>query len=83
MRLTTIVDPEHKYWDCQKDIGGGERCNTANDVNEKECRMCGYKLDGTERIMAVNDNKEIIGELHSVDPETGVVTWEYGDDFED
>lgn len=79
MRLTTTIDPNHKYWDCQKPIGGGENCNTANDVNEKECRLCGYKIDGTMRIMAVDENKKIIGELHSFDSQTGEMTWEYGD----
>ncbi|RYC84946.1 hypothetical protein BFJ63_vAg12198 [Fusarium oxysporum f. sp. narcissi] len=79
MRLTTTLDPNHKYWDCRKPIGGGENCNTANDVNEKKCRLCGYKIDGTMRIMAVDENKKIIGELHSVDSQTGEMTWEYGD----
>jgi hypothetical protein len=79
MRQTNTLDPNHKYWDCRKPTGGGETCNTSNEVHLKECRLCDYKIDGSIRVMAVNENRQIIGELHSYDAQSGEMVWEYED----
>ncbi|KAF5245748.1 hypothetical protein FANTH_7208 [Fusarium anthophilum] len=81
MRQENKPDPRHKFWECQTIISRDPRetCNTLVDVNQMKCHMCGYEITGADKVRAVDEHYQHIGNLYSYDSTYGEMIWEYFD----
>lgn len=79
MRQSDKPDPRHKTWECKQPISRRslETCDTLNNVELMTCRMCGYKINGVEKVRAMDENNQHIGNLYSHDYLYGITIWEY------